>query len=176
MLLDAFHAMKLKNPKVNKEQLLKLVMEEDNTIYEDEHWNPSAISEDQDKLKQKHHMATYHFPKLSKFYSDEGKGEVTWPTFNFELKSLIVEQIFSEEQILLGLRRALMGTAGDILRILGPKASVQKIIHKFESTFGAVDTQETILRKCYASQQLDSESIARYTSRVEEIYTQAITL
>ncbi|KAH3800325.1 hypothetical protein DPMN_153958 [Dreissena polymorpha] len=69
-----------------------------------------------------------------------------------------------------------MGTAGDILRRLGPKASVQKVIQKFESTFGAVDTKETILRKFYASQQLDRESIAGYTSRVKEIYTQAIKL
>ncbi|KAH3792357.1 hypothetical protein DPMN_145851 [Dreissena polymorpha] len=87
LLLDAFHAMKLKNPKVNKEQLLKLMMGEDNTVYEDEHWNPSTISEENDEVKQKHQLASYHFPKLSKFYGDEGKGEVTWPTFKFELES-----------------------------------------------------------------------------------------
>jgi hypothetical protein len=51
----------------------------------------------------------YHFPKLSNFYGEENKGEVTWETFKFEIESLITDNMFTEEHFLLGIRRAVKG-------------------------------------------------------------------
>jgi len=43
---------------------------------------------------------SYHFPKLSTFYGEEGKGEIFWATWKFEVQSLISDRIFTDEQIL----------------------------------------------------------------------------
>ncbi len=51
----------------------------------------------------------HSFPRISTFYGEEGKGEVSWPTFKFEVDSLRTEHLFSDEQILLGIRRAVKG-------------------------------------------------------------------
>jgi hypothetical protein len=51
-------------------------------------------------------LGQYHFPKLSIFYADESKGEVSWETFKFEIGSLMTVNMLTEEQILLGIKRA----------------------------------------------------------------------
>lgn len=77
----------------------------------------------------------YQFPKLSYFYGEDNKGDVTWETFKFEIESLVTERIFTEEQLLLGIRRAVKGTASDIVRRLGTGASVREIVKKLDSTY-----------------------------------------
>ena len=74
------------------------------------------------------YSGTYHFPKLPSFYGEENKGEVSWASFKFELKALQAEKVFSEEQILQGIRRALKGNASDIVRRLGIGVSVGEVI------------------------------------------------
>lgn len=63
---------------------------------------------------------TYHLPKLSTFYGEEGKGEVKGITFKYEVESLLIDRDFSDEQIMLGIRRTLKGSAGDKIRRLHP--------------------------------------------------------
>ena len=59
---------------------------------------------------------THQYPRISTFYGEDNKGEVSWPTFKFEVEALITENIFTEEQILLSIRRAAKGNASDVLR------------------------------------------------------------
>lgn len=121
------------------------------------------------------HGGYYQFPKLSFFYGEENKGDVTWTTLKFEIESLISEGVFSEEQILLGIRRSVKGTASDIVRRLGTGVTPREIIKKLDSTYGNIESKESIMRKFYSCTQ-GSDPVNIYASKLEEIYSQAITL
>ena len=143
----------------------------------------------EERHKSKHHIETstiekeetvkQHFsqiPRLSTFCGEDNKGEVNWKTYRFKLQSLLQEQYYSKEQILLGVRRSMKGTASDILRRLGTGVDIETIISKLDSTYGEIETQESCLRQFYACCQKDRESVAQYSTRIEEIYSQAVTL
>ena len=123
-----------------------------------------------------HTSGSYHFPKLSIFYGEDNKGETSWETFKFEIQSLLADKAFSKEQILLGVRRAVKGNAADIIRRLGPGISLDEVLIKLNSTYGSVETEESVLRKFYSCQQSPKETIASYASRLEELYSQAVSL
>lgn len=128
-----------------------------------------------DKSPSSSAMTSHHFPRLSTFYGEENKGEVSWETFKFEIESLISDK-FGKEQIVQSIRRATKGNAGDILRRLGPGVTLEEILHKFESTFGSVETKESVLKKFYSCQQGQKENITTFTSRLEDIHSQAVVM
>jgi hypothetical protein len=117
----------------------------------------------------------FRFPKLSYFFGEKDKGEVSWETFKFEIEALMADQIFTEEEILFGIRRAAKGTAGEIIRHLDLDTTVQEVIRKLNSTYGSIDNKQTILRKFYACTQ-GTDSVNTFASKLEEIYAQAIHL
>lgn len=119
---------------------------------------------------------SHHFPRISTFYGEDNKGEVSWPTFKFEVDALMSEKIFSEEQILLGIRRSVKGNASDILRRLGTGVSIYEMLEKLESTFGNIESVEVLLRHFYACQQDPHESVISYASRLEEIAARTVAV
>ena len=120
--------------------------------------------------------ASYHFPKLSNFSGEGTKADVSWETFKFEIEALLRERLFSEEQILQGVRRAAKGDVGDILRRLGPDARINDIIEKLDSTYGNIETKESILRKFYSCTQQKGQTVTTFASQIEEVFTQAVNL
>lgn len=113
-------------------------------------------------------------PKISVFYGESGKGEVTFPTWEYEVKCLIGHH--KEEQILSCIRRSCKGEAANILRRMGVSASLADILKKFRATYSNVDTCATTLKKLYACTQAPNETVANFAARVEEIFAQAIEL
>lgn len=55
-------------------------------------------------------------------------------TWKYEVRCLLQERIYREEQILQGIRRSRKGEAANVLRRLGAGVSVEDILKKFEST------------------------------------------
>ncbi len=104
-------------------------------------------------------MTGHNFPRISTFYGEDGKGEVNWLTFKFEVDSLKTERIFSDEQILLGIRRAVKGNASDILRMFGTGVGIREVLDKLESTFGSIESEDIVMRKLYACQQDATEIV-----------------
>ena len=88
----------------------------------------------------------------------------------------MTERVFTKEQILLGIRRAVKGNAADILRRLGPGTSLEAVLQKFSSTFGSIETKESILNKLYSCKQQPKEKVTAFATRLEEIYSQAVVL
>lgn len=118
---------------------------------------------------------SYHFPKLSHFFGEEGKGDVTYAAYRYEVESLLTHKVFTEEQILLGIRRSVKGTANDIVRRLGTSVTVRDILKKLDSTYGSIESQESILRKFFSCTQ-GKDTVNAYASRLEELHAQAIEL
>ena len=113
-------------------------------------------------------------PRLSIFFGEDGRGEVGYQTWKYEIECLKAEKKYPEDQLLLAIRRAAKGEAANILRRLGVKASVNDILRKFDSTFGDIDSPELIMKKFYAVEQKPSESLVSYAARVEELFSQAV--
>lgn len=168
-LLEAFHALHVK-PKIESPDDLVSFMKHFGKEVEDPH-GKGAIPKVPATI-----VTGHNFPRISTFYGEDGKGEVNWLTFKFEVDSLKIERIFSDEQILLGIRRAVKGNASDILRRFGTGVGIREVLDKLESTFGSIESEEIVMRKFYACQQDATESVVAYASRLEEIYARAVAL
>ncbi|MCG7879679.1 MAG: hypothetical protein JAY75_19795 [Candidatus Thiodiazotropha taylori] len=112
-------------------------------------------------------------PRVSIFFGEEGKGEVGFQTWKYEIQCLLHEGKYPEDQLLMAIRRSAKGEAANILRRLGTSATIVDILKKFESTFGDIDSPEIVLKKFYAVEQKSSESLVAYATRIEELFAQA---
>ena len=115
-------------------------------------------------------------PRISTFFGEENRGEVSYPTWAYEVNCLIAEKTFSDEVILQAIRRSVKGHAADQLRYVGIKPTIENVLENFEDTYGMVETPETILKKFYACKQNSDESVANYCFRLEDIHTQAVEM
>lgn len=118
----------------------------------------------------------YQYPRLSIFYGEDGKGEVTWDSFKYEVDTYRADNIFTQEQILLGIRRALKGSASDKVRRLGPDATLDIVMERLESDYGTVESRESVMRKFYSIKQKPGESVEHFASRLEELFDKAVNL
>ena len=134
-----------------------------------------TVAETTSQQPQQKVQGHYSFPKLSQFSGDSNKGEVSWDTFRFEIESLLKEYTFTEEQVMLGIRRAVKGTASDIIRRLGTCISVQTVIRKLNSTYGNIESEESVMPKFYSCTQ-GQDDVNIYAVRLEDIYSQAVEL
>ena len=118
----------------------------------------------------------HHYPKFSIFFGEEGRGEVNWDTFKYEVTSVMETRNFSEEQILFGMRRALKGGASDKLRRLGPRVSLREVLEKLQSDYGTIETSESIMKKFYTCEQKANECVESFAARLEELFDKAVEL
>lgn len=119
-------------------------------------------------------LATHHFPKLSTFYGEDGKGEATWDAFKYEVLCLIEADTYSQEQLMFGIRRALKGKASDKIRRLGPGCTPRYVLEKLESDYGTVENKEVAMKNLYTCEQKPNESVESYATRVEECFYKTV--
>lgn len=118
----------------------------------------------------------YQYPKLGNFFGEEGKGDISWKTFKYEIEAVRNEGVFSPEEIATGIRRAVKGAASDKLRRMGPDVTLDEMLSKLERDYGNIESRETILMKFYTCTQKSNETLESYSSRAEELFEQAISL
>ncbi|KAH3890433.1 hypothetical protein DPMN_014514 [Dreissena polymorpha] len=75
------------------------------------------------------------------------------------------EGIFSGDQILYGLRRALRGKASYHLRRAGVGLTLDAAVRKLEQEFGCIEPVESLLQRFYSIEQKISEDISTYCAR-----------
>ena len=116
-----------------------------------------------------------HFPKIGSF-GGETKGDVTWECFKYEVESLVEDGEYRPEQILHGIRKAVKGEVAEIVRRLGTRVTIQQILDKLDSTYGNIETRETIMRKLYNCTQQPLETVTSFASRLEDHFDKAVLL
>jgi hypothetical protein len=121
-LLKAFHELKVEvKPKVEKtEDLLSFI----------KHYG-AELNKDEASGATPKTIISHQFPKISQFYGEPGKGEVSFLTWRYEVRCL-QEETYTEEQILLGIRRSCKGSAADILRRMGVHATLKDVLKKLK--------------------------------------------
>jgi len=115
-------------------------------------------------------------PRISLFFGEEGKGEVAYQTWAYEVKCLKAEGTYTNEVLLQSIRRSLRGNAADQLRYIGIKPTIDSILDSFSSTYGMVETPESILTKFYACKQNADETVINFCIRLEDIHSQAVEM
>ena len=121
-------------------------------------------------------ITPYQYPRISSFGGDSGKGEVTWECLKFEVLSLETDSVYTPEQILHGIRKAAKGEVAEIIRRLGIGVTVRQVMQKLESTYGNIETRETIMKKFYSYTQQLGETVSVFASRLEDYFDRAVSL
>ena len=79
------------------------------------------------------HQRQFSFPRISTFFGEKDKGEASYLQWRYEVRCLIFENQYTEQEILFGVRRSCKGEAANILRRLGTKTDLEKVMSHFES-------------------------------------------
>jgi len=65
----------------------------------------------------------------------------------YEVNCLIIEEMYSKDNLLLGIRRCLRGEAAAVAMRLGESASVADVLDTFHAAFGNTETPEYTLQR-----------------------------
>lgn len=116
-------------------------------------------------------------PRISIFYGDVDtltKGEVVYDQWKYEVLSLLRTRLHKEDVLLQAIRRSLKGEALKVLTRLRTDTSIREILDKLDSVYGVVDTKESILARFYAARQGETEDIATWSCRLEDLLAKAV--
>lgn len=119
-------------------------------------------------------VVTTQQPRISCFFGDKVKGEASYAQWVYEVKCLLKEKTHKPEAIAQAVRRSLRGEASSIVRRLGIGATIEEILHKFDSVYGEVDTKEHLLAKFYSAKQEEGEDVTKWSCRLEDILSSAV--
>ena len=119
-------------------------------------------------------VVTTQQPSISCFFGDKVKGEASYAQWVYEVKCLLKEKTHKPDAIAQAVRRSLRGEASSIVRRLGIGATIEEILHKFDSVYGEVDTKEHLLAKFYSAKQEEGEDVTKWSCRLEDILSSAV--
>lgn len=115
-------------------------------------------------------------PKLPCFSGESvQKGEVTYDVWKFEANCLVSDPSIAEQVVLSVMRKSLRGTARQMLIPLGETASSTDILNKFDTLFGNVSSNESVMQEFYSESQREGESVTSYSCRLESLLQVAVS-
>ena len=115
--------------------------------------------------------SSWYSLKIPLFSGDGGKGEVTYPQWKYEIRCLR-NTGRTMSSILIAIRRSLRGTAAEVLRYLGDRADLDKIMAKFDVTFGDILPPEQLLANFYSAEQDSGQNCTVWGCHLEHILNQ----
>ena len=72
------------------------------------------------------------------------------------------------------IRASLRGEAAHVLKRLGPDASLDSILQKFNDVYGMVETGEETLSEFYSAHQREDEDVSSWGCRLEDLLDRAV--
>ncbi|XP_055954536.1 uncharacterized protein LOC130013600 [Patella vulgata] len=127
-------------------------------------------SDDETESSTKSRPPVNPMPKLSMFYGEPGKGEVSYDLWRYEVDCLISEGVYDNHVILLAIRRSLKGEAGKVIMRLGPHVDVKTVLAKLHSVYGTCEEAESLIGLFYSAKQYPSETVTDWACRLEDIF------
>ena len=114
-------------------------------------------------------------PRLPNFSGAEKGSEVPYRLWKFEVEYLS-KNGYPEHTVQRAIHRSVRGMAADVLCFLGQKASSDEILKKFETMFGNVADEQTILSQFHSAKQQAHESITSWGCRLEGLLADSTSL
>ncbi|XP_069115984.1 paraneoplastic antigen Ma1 homolog [Argopecten irradians] len=122
--------------------------------------------------KEPHSRFLVTQPPRLPIFSGDGKGDVTYDLWRYEVESLQKEE-FTPEQISAAVRRSLRGEASRIAMRLGSGTAIEDLLQKMESIYGIVDKPESVLAAFYSARQGKEEDVTTWGCRLEDLISKA---
>ena len=123
-----------------------------------------GMMEDLHKLAVSPHGEALRIPTFSGS-TPPGKNEATFAQWIHEVRD--AQARFPEPTIRNWISRSLRGPPADVVRNLGPQASVKDILHKLETMHGAVAPFDVMMKKLFSLSQEKAETVTNYAIRLE---------
>ena len=115
----------------------------------------------------------YQPPRLSVF-SGEKEKDTPFDVWVNDVKCLRKEKGHSAAKLKQAIRRSLRGPPARVVLNLGDQATIDDIIDKLEIIYGTIDSTENLMSAFYACRQEEIETVAEYSSRLENIWHKAV--
>ena len=123
-----------------------------------------GMMEDLHKLAVSPHGEALRIPTFSGS-TPPGKNEATFAQWIHEVRD--TQARFPEPTIRNWISRSLRGPPADVVRNLGPQATVKDILHKLETMHGAVASFDVMMKKLFSLSQEKAETVTNYAIRLE---------
>ena len=115
-------------------------------------------------------------PRLSVFTGSATRKdtEATYDLWKYEVICLQSGKCYKDHVILEAVRRSLRGEAARVAMRLGTQSSLDELLAKFDSIYGAVQVKECALADFYCARQQDSEDVSQWSCRLEDLLSKAV--
>jgi len=114
-------------------------------------------------------------PRLPMFSGADKGSDVPYRLWKFEVEYLN-KNGYPEQSVQRAIHRSVRGMAADVLCFLGEKASSLEIIKKFDTMFGNVADEQTILSQFHSAKQQANENITSWGCRLEGLLAESSSL
>ena len=108
-------------------------------------------------------------PRLPTFSG--GKSDARYDLWRYEVTSLCRHQ--PEAVVWEAIRRSMRGDAACVVMRLGPDATLQQLLSKFDSIYGNAAGAEAIMAELYNAKQGNKESVSDWSCRLEDLAVRA---
>ncbi|KAK7461209.1 hypothetical protein BaRGS_00038744 [Batillaria attramentaria] len=114
-------------------------------------------------------------PRLSCFTGNNTKKdtEASYDLWRYEVECLRASGTHNEQAVLEAARRSLRGLAARIAMRLGTHATLEDLLTKFGSVYGATQSKESILAQFYSARQQKGEDVSSWSCRLEDLLMRA---
>nr|KAG5705225.1 hypothetical protein BaRGS_011251 [Batillaria attramentaria] len=114
-------------------------------------------------------------PRLSCFTGNNTKKdtEASYDLWRYEVECLRASGTHNEQAVLEAARRSLRGEAARIAMRLGTHSTLENLLTKFGSVYGATQSKESILAQFYSARQQKGEDVSSWSCRLEDLLMRA---
>ena len=138
-------------------------------------WTAGSTVKQKETAVPKTPTPFYKPPLRLSVFSGDKKSDVSYDLWKYEVICLMKEAE-SMETVLQSIRRSVKGEAAHVVMRLGVSASVDEILHKFDSIYGNVMEKEDVLAEFYSAKQREDETCSAWSCRLEEILNRAMMI
>ncbi len=141
--------------------------------------HPKEVKQEKEGVKpntETSRQLSDRIPRLPNFTAtSEHKDSMPYDVWRYEVECLLLSELHSRDSIAEAVRRSLKGEAAKVAMRLGVGITTREILRKFDGLYGTVATEASLLTQFYASQQAESEDVATWSVRLEDIIQKVVS-
>lgn len=130
-------------------------------------------SEEEKPLHKERLVVTQQQLRIPNFHGDSGKSEVDYELWRNEVDCLRNEGTYTEAQVLQAARKSLRGEAAGVAKRMGTSITIEGLLQTLDGVYGLVEVGETLMSQFYSAQQMETETVAAWSCRLEELLHKA---
>lgn len=111
-------------------------------------------------------------PRVSVFSGAAGRDTTPYDVWRYEVQCLKKDPKYPADIVMDAIRRNVRGDAARVVMHLGPAATPEQVLRKFDSVYGQVASQGSLLSTFHGAQQAESETVAEWCCRLEALMSQ----